>query len=77
MTVISHVFQKYDFSKTWLDKYQISTSPEYHRTINMVNCPNTFEILTEARLSYLLITVKAIEFEKVTLSDMQNLKTVC
>ena len=26
---------------------------------------------------YLLITVKAIKFEKVTLSYMQNLKTVC
>ena len=30
-----------------------------------------------ARLSYLLITVQAIEFENVSLSDMQNLKTVC
>ena len=30
-----------------------------------------------ARFTYLLITVKATEFEKVTLNDMQNLKTVC
>ena len=32
---------------------------------------------TAARLSYLLITVKTDEIEKVTLSDMENLKTVC
>ena len=27
-------------------------------------------------LPYLLITVKAIDFQKVSVSDMQNLKTV-
>ena len=36
----------------------------------------TNEISTTAPLPYLLITVKAIETEKVSLSDMQNLKTV-
>ena len=39
--------------------------------------PNTVEILTAARLSYLLIIVKANDFENVTLTDMENLKTVC
>ena len=39
--------------------------------------PSTFEIVTAARLSYLLITVQNMEFERVTLSDMQNFKTVC
>ena len=38
---------------------------------------NTFQIITVAPLSYLLITEKDIEFEKVTLSDMQNVMTVC
>ena len=38
---------------------------------------NTVEIGKAARLSYLLINVYAVEFEKVTLTDMQNLKTVC
>ena len=38
---------------------------------------NTVEIETVGRLSYLLITVNAVEFEKVTLTDMQNLKTPC
>ena len=38
---------------------------------------NTIEIGTAALLSYLLITAKVIELEKVSLSDMQNLKTFC
>ena len=39
--------------------------------------PNTVLILTAAPLPDLLITVKAIEFGNVSLSDMENLKTVC
>ena len=39
--------------------------------------PNTVQILTEAVLAYLLIPVKTIKFEKFTLSDMENLKSVC
>ena len=39
--------------------------------------PNTVEILPAARLSYLLIIVKANELQNVTLTDMQNLKNVC
>ena len=35
-----------------------------------------FEITT-APVPYLLITVRAIELQKVSVSDMQNLKTVC
>ena len=38
---------------------------------------NTAEIWTTERLALLLVIVKAIEFEKVGLSYMQNLKTVC
>ena len=37
---------------------------------------NTVEICTTAPLRYLLINVKAIDLEKVPLSDMQNLMTV-
>ena len=33
--------------------------------------------LLKSNLPDLLITVNAIQFEKVTLSDMQTLKTVC
>ena len=39
--------------------------------------PNTFQIITVAPLSYLLIVDKDIEFEKITASDMQNGMTVC
>ena len=38
---------------------------------------NTLEIITAAALSYLLITGKDIEFEKVTVSEKKILMTVC
>ena len=38
---------------------------------------NTFQISMTAPLPYLLITAKDIEFGKVSLSDMENLKTIC
>ena len=38
---------------------------------------NTVEILTTARLRYLLTNVKAIQLEKVSLSDTQSLRAVC
>ena len=39
--------------------------------------PKTVGIKTAARLSYLLTTVKVIEFKRVSVSYMENLKTVC
>ena len=42
----------------------------------MVNASNPSKIITVAPLSYLLITNKDIEFEKLTLNDMQNVMTV-
>ena len=38
---------------------------------------NTDLISTAAPLPYSQVTMKVIELEKVTLSDMKNLKTVC
>ena len=38
--------------------------------------PKTFKISMAEHLSYLLVTVKVVKFEKVTLSYMENLKTV-
>ena len=38
--------------------------------------PNIVEIWMAAPLPYLLITVKAIDLQKVSVSDMENLKTV-
>ena len=50
---------------------------QYHPTSNMVNGPNTVQVITAASLPDLLITAKAIEFEEVSLSYMENLKTFC
>ena len=38
--------------------------------------PNIVEMSRAAPLPHLLITVKAIVLQKVSVSDMQNLKTV-
>ena len=43
----------------------------------MVRGPNTIEILKTSPLPYLLTSVKAIELEKISLSDMQTLRSVC
>ena len=51
-----------------------------HSTIRHVPClihSNTLEIITAADLSYLLITGKDFEFEKVTVSEKKILMTVC
>ena len=39
--------------------------------------PDTFAILTTAPLPYLVTTGNKIHFQKVDISAMQNLKTVC
>ena len=38
--------------------------------------PNIVEICMAEPLPYLLIAMKAVDFEKVFVSDMQNLKTL-
>ena len=38
---------------------------------------NTVEVRTTAHLPYLFITVKGIQLQKVSLNDMQNLRTDC
>ena len=43
---------------------------------NMVNGPKYVEIWMTAPLPNLLINVKTIDWEKVSLCEMQNLKTV-
>ena len=39
--------------------------------------PNTAKISTKAPSTYLSINMKGIELEKVSLSNMKNLPTVC
>ena len=58
-------FLNYGLRKTWLDK----------RLKSPVG--NTDSISAPASLPYSLISVKVIELEKVTLSDMKSLKTFC
>ena len=51
----------------------------FHSNLGQATCkrrPNKFKMITAVPLSYLLITNKDIQFEKVTLSDMQNVMTV-
>ena len=48
-----------------------------HRQATWQTNQNTDSISTAVPLQYSLITLKVIEKEKVTLSDMQSLKTVC
>ena len=75
MTFIDFVFPKLWTPKTWLYKCLKSPAPANPLTSNMVNV-RTVESCTTATLSYLLITAKAIEFEKVSLIGMQTLRTV-
>ena len=70
-------FQNYGLTKNSLDKYLKSAISQYPSTTNMVRRQNTFQVITAAPLSYLLITDKDIEFQKVPLSDMQNVMTLC
>ena len=60
----------------WLDQCLKSPVSEDYSKGNMVNAPKYVEIWMTAALPYLLIAVKAIDLEKVSLSDMRNLKTV-
>ena len=59
-----------------LDKCLKSPVSEDPSKSNMVNGPKYAEIWMTAPLPYLLIVAKAIDFQKVSVSDMQNLKAV-
>ena len=60
----------------WLDQCLKSPVSEDSSKGNMVNAPKYVEIWMTAALPYLLITLKAIDLQKVSVSDMQNLKSV-
>ena len=69
--------RNYGLPKTWLDKYLKTHALDDPLTSNIVNGTNTVEIWTTAPLLDLLIIVKAIDLEKVSHSDMQNLRAGC
>ena len=70
-------FWTYGIGKTWLDKCLKNPVSEDNSTTNMETPRNTAEIWMTEPLPYLLIPLKEIQVEKVSLGDMQNLRTVC
>ena len=62
--------------RTWLDKYLKSPVSEDPLISDRETVSNNGEIWRAAPFPYLLITVKKIELERVSLSDMPNLRTV-
>ena len=75
MRLIAEVFPKLQTPKSMVTsmfkKSRFKDPPES----NMVNGPNIVEICMAAPLPYLLIAMNAIDFQKVSVSDMRNLKT--
>ena len=69
-------FWDYRLWKTWLDKSLKSPVSEDPVTSSMVNGRKTVQSWTTVLLPYLLIPMKIIQVEKVSLGDMQNLRTV-
>ena len=60
----------------WLDQCLKSPVSEDPSKSNMVNEPKYVQIWMTAPLPYLLINVKAIDLQEVSLSEMQTLKIV-
>ena len=64
------LFRNHRLRKTWLDKCLESPDSGDHST-------GDIEIWSPAPLTYLMNTLKLTEIDKVSLSDIQNLRTVC
>ena len=77
MTLTAFVFSKLRTLKTWLDKCLKIPVLEDLLTSKMVNVPQEMSKCITSPLSCSLITAKSIEFEKVTIIDMKNLRTAC
>ena len=69
-------FRNYGLPKTWLDQRLKSPVSENPTKSNMVNAPKHCSNLKATSLPYLLITVKSIVLQKVSVSHIQNVKTV-
>ena len=69
-------FRNYGHQKTWLDQCLKSTVSEDPTKSNMVNALKHCSNLKDTSLPYLLITGKSIVLQNVSVSDIQNLKTV-
>ena len=69
-------FRNYGLPKTWLNQRLKSPVSEDPKKSNMVNASKHCSNLKDTSLPHLLITGKSIVLQKVSVSDIQNLKTV-
>ena len=69
-------FRNYGPPKTWLDQCLKSPVSEDPSKSNMVNAPKHCSNLKDTSLPYLSITRKSIVLQKVSVSHIQNVKTV-
>ena len=69
-------FRNYGLPKTWLDQSLKSPLSGDPTKSNMVNAPKHCSNLKDTSLPYLLITGKSIVLQKVSVSHIQNVKTV-
>ena len=69
-------FRNYGLPKTWLDQCLKSPISEDPTKRNMVNAPKHCSNLKDSSLLYLLITGQSIVLQNVSVSHIQNLKTV-
>ena len=69
-------FRYLGLPKTWLDQCLKSPVSEDPTKSDMVNPPKHCSNLKDTSLPYLLITTKSILLRKVSVTDIQNLKTV-
>ena len=69
-------FPNYGLPKTWLDQCLKSPVSDDPTKSNMVNTSKHFSNLKDTSLPYLLIIGKSIALQKVSVSDVENLKTV-
>ena len=69
-------FRNCGLPKTWLDQCLKSPVSEDPTKSNMVNKPKHCSNLKGTTLPYLLITGRSIALQKVSVSDVQNLKTI-
>ena len=69
-------FRNYGLPKTLLDQCLKSPVSEDPTKSNMVNKPKHCSKLKDTSLPYLLIAGRSIALQKVSVSDVQNLKTI-
>ena len=70
-------FGNYGLPKTELDQCLKGSVSEYPPKSNMANAPNHCSHLKDSTFTTFIDNGKSIVLQKVYISDMQNLKTVC